>query len=560
MPGKVTLSYLCRVIPPKFSPSVCQLAAVLLLLLSNSRSFAQQLILSPSELLFGDVFTDAPQSLTLMVTNPGAEPVEVLDTECFHPAFQLSDTAFHLESGSSLNLELTFAPKHNIPHNTEMLFVLAGSKGQQALDVQGRGVYPDAYYAPTQDLSQEALKNALGDLIDGHTSLGYTPARDEMYMVIDNQLVNGAGAPVNTLETCYIGRIAAGYIDRTDAQNSYNVNTEHTWPQSEFGSSEPMQSDLFHLFIADAGANSTRGNLPFGNVVTPDWTSGGAKRGGGLFEPRDAHKGRTSRGMLYFYLRYGNQGSFLSTAQENVLRGWHRDFEVTEVESRRNDDIYAVQGNRNPLIDHPEFDERISSYLGTAVEPVQAFLAYTETEANLGMQPVGADYFYDFVLVANGNQDITLSDVLISHPELEVFSWPVTIAAGESGVIRLKWSPTTTAIWTDTMYLYNSSSDHPEMRLPISGAGTFVGIPSIQSEPEWAAWWSGAGQIAVQFPSAATGELRLYQISGQLLRVLPVEGQLSCSLSALPFSPGLLLLEWRSDRGVSHRKVWVPKD
>ena len=44
------------------------------------------------------------------------------------------------------------------------------------------------------------------------------------------------------------------------------VNTEHTWPQSKGARDEPLRSDMHHLFPVRDEVNSSRGNLPYGEV------------------------------------------------------------------------------------------------------------------------------------------------------------------------------------------------------------------------------------------------------------------------------------------------------
>ncbi|MBI1191719.1 MAG: DUF1573 domain-containing protein [Bacteroidetes bacterium] len=521
-------------------------------------SVAQTLELSSSALAFGDVFTDDPAELSLELTNTGEGEITISDANTYNPAFEALDTAWTIAAGAAVTITVRFSPRHNIPHNSELVLVTNFYEGNLTVDLTGRGVYPESYYLPTQDLSQEALKTALSNLIDGHISLGYTPARDEMYMVIDNQRVNGAGALVNTLEDCYTARIVAGYIDRTDAQNSDNVNTEHTWPQSEFGSAEPMQSDLFHLFISDANANSVRGNLPFGNVTTPDWTGGGSKRGGGVFEVRDAHKGRTARGMLYFYLHYGNEGSFLTAGQENVLRGWHRNFPPEIVEQRRNDAIFLVQDNRNPLIDHPEFDERISSYLSTAVEPVLSTVVLTETEANFGILTTTGVSRHRVVFVADGNQPISISGASVSHPDLSIASVPAEIAAGESGYIELSYSPTSTDVFSDTLFFTSTADNLPTGAVVIFGGATLIGLQTIEAASNWQSWFAGSTELQVVWGEPVTGSLRLFSLSGQLMHAQSVEGEAQVRVSGLDLPPAHYLLEWDGPFGLQRNLLYKP--
>lgn len=140
------------------------------------------------------------------------------------------------------------------------------------------------------------------------------------------------------------------------------INVEHTWPQSKFTGRHPeetQKSDLHHLYPTDSQLNATRGNYPFGEVEK-DSTSlkcGQSRFGvntiqkGPVFEPPDNHKGHVARALFYFAVRYETQ---IDPVQEATLRAWHQQYPVDSEELLRNDEIYKVQGNRNPFIDHPE--------------------------------------------------------------------------------------------------------------------------------------------------------------------------------------------------------------
>jgi hypothetical protein len=528
-------------------------AALLLLTFCLAHWLRAQIIhplqLSSETLDFGDVLTSEPGVLNLGLTNTSPNAVAVLAVRSLNSAFEVADTTLVLEALASVELPVRFSPRHNIPYDSELLLLSDALEGHLAVDVRGRGVYPDAYYATTQDLSQEALKNALRSLIGGHTSLGYTPARDEMYMVIDNQRVNGAGAAVNTLETCYTGRVVSGYVDRSDAQTNDNVNTEHTWPQSAFSSAEPMQSDLFHLFIADANANSIRGNLPFGYVSTPDWSAGGSKRGSGLFEVRDAHKGRTARAVLYFYLRYGNLGSYLGAAQETALRQWHRDFAPEIVEQRRNAAIYLVQDNRNPLIDHPEFDERISSYLSTAVEPELRSVVLAADSLPLGVQVVEVGRQYAILLAADGNRPVTLSHFRWDCDCLTPDTSDAVVLPGQSLRLPLTWTPETGGFFSDTLRFRTDADDSPELRIALSGfAAEPSGLESVQAHPSWSGWFSAQDALELRWNQPAWGEVSVFSPGGQLIGQLRVEGNQSMSLPLSRNPASCLLLGWKGGK------------
>lgn len=141
-------------------------------------------------------------------------------------------------------------------------------------------------------------------------------------------------------------------------------NCEHVVPQSWFGKREPMRGDLHHLFTCESGCNSFRGNTPYFNFPPVEAVRQGCgRREGDRFEPT-AGKGAVARATLYFLLRYPGKvrASDRRVLAERLatLLAWHKDETISVHEKHRNQAIAEIQGNRNPLIDHPEWAERLS--------------------------------------------------------------------------------------------------------------------------------------------------------------------------------------------------------
>jgi endonuclease I len=130
-----------------------------------------------------------------------------------------------------------------------------------------------------------------------------------------------------------------------------------------------MRGDLHHLFACESRCNSFRGNTPYFDF--PDFQEvirdQCGKVVGDRFEPAGG-KGAVARATFYFLLRY--PGLINQTQREytedrlKTLLEWHRANPVTEYERHRNAAIFAVQGNRNPLIDFPEWASKIAFNLG----------------------------------------------------------------------------------------------------------------------------------------------------------------------------------------------------
>jgi endonuclease I len=156
-------------------------------------------------------------------------------------------------------------------------------------------------------------------------------------------------------------------IDLLEAQLPYNC--EHVVPQSWFRKREPMRGDLHHLFACESRCNSFRGNRAYFDF--PDFEEAMRDDCGKLMENRfepEAGKGAIARAALYFLLRYpgeidDDQGEF-DLDRLPLLVDWHKGHPVTEYEKHRNLAIFEKQGNRNPLIDFPEWIDVLDFRLG----------------------------------------------------------------------------------------------------------------------------------------------------------------------------------------------------
>jgi endonuclease G len=150
---------------------------------------------------------------------------------------------------------------------------------------------------------------------------------------------------------------------------AFPYNCEHVVPQSWFEKREPMRGDVHHLFACEWGCNSFRGNTPyydfadFEEALRDDC----GKREENRFEPSSG-KGAAARSVLYFLLRYpkvvASNADEFERERLAILLDWHERDAVNEYEHHRNQAIFELQGNRNPLIDHPDWAAQIDFSLG----------------------------------------------------------------------------------------------------------------------------------------------------------------------------------------------------
>jgi len=239
---------------------------------------------------------------------------------------------------------------------------------------------PQGYYDPASGKYGTALQQALHDIIDNHTVISYDALWDAF----------------KTTDKKPNGKVWDMYSDipnaippyeftfGSDQCGSYNgegdcFNREHSWPKSWFSDQTPMYSDLFHLYPTDGYVNNKRSNYPYGKVGSTSWTSdNGSKLGdcsapgysGTVFEPIDEYKGDFARSYFYMATRYYKEdngwagsemtnGSQLKPWAMIMLLLWSQSDPVSQKETNRNNAVYALQQNRNPFIDHPEYAQNI---------------------------------------------------------------------------------------------------------------------------------------------------------------------------------------------------------
>lgn len=393
--------------------------------------------------------------------------------------FTSADTNKLIPANDSVRVKLYFKPVHNISNNSVLVFMNDGRHGPVVLPVSGVCRYSNAYYNNTFGLSEKALKKALKSIVTAnYTSLGYNNGRDNMFMTIDNQRTNGQGASVNTLECIYTGRKAVGYTSRQDAQNSSNFNTEHTFPQSLFNSGEPMLSDLFHLYPTTDRPNGSRGNFAFGIATTPyrDVAINASSKLGAnnLYMPRDSQKGRTARSMLYFVTRYQDYATFCRP-QEAILRQWAKQFPPLAEEQRRNAAIFALQRNRNPFIDYPQFLDRISVAVDTVNNGTSVIgLDLPESAINYGGIQLNVPTEYGFVVVNTGNTILQLTSPTLAGAGFSFTRGSdnnVGLLPGEAKMYYIQALATTSTTLTGTLTL-STNAPIGTIVVPINATGT----------------------------------------------------------------------------------------
>ena len=257
------------------------------------------------------------------------------------------------------------------------------------------------YYASVESLSTNgaSFRSSLAKLI-GPSSNGGTHKSQPTYKGLINVFPDTDANPDNKSQMLwfYTGTVAKS-----------GTNREHVWPKDggkAFPEETQTGSDAHHLRPTDAGLNSSRQSLSFGEV--PQTAGNIVKEYGSTtydnlcyksspyFYPGVGYRGATARILMYVQTRWGDAwnlqfvlgaGHCKTIGDIETLMKWHLEEPVTAAERLRNDEVQKIQGNRNPFIDHPEYAARIYCYDGkTYNSKLQAVVAQHEgTETISGL-------------------------------------------------------------------------------------------------------------------------------------------------------------------------------
>ena len=267
---------------------------------------------------------------------------------------------------------------------------------------------PSGYYSAANGKSGSALKTALYNIINTHTTLSYNYLWTA-FKTTDKRSDDKVWDMYSS---------ATNYTFGTDQAGSYSVegdkyNREHSFPKSWFNEDAPMVTDLMHVVPTDGFVNGKRSNFPFGETDNPTYSSQGgfSKLGpansdlgytGTVFEPDDQYKGDFAR--IYFYMvtcyenvvsnwsggmTSGNKYPALATWAKDMLLRWAEEDPVSQKEIDRNNAVYNLQGNRNPFVDYEGLEKYVWGDLSSTSVDLNNYTSPYGTSSNT----INAPYF-----------------------------------------------------------------------------------------------------------------------------------------------------------------------
>ncbi|MFW6020297.1 MAG: endonuclease [Bacteroidales bacterium] len=392
----------------------------------------------------------------------------LISTDCFSgyaASINLSAAGGNI---SNQKIYVKFYPQSSGTFSGAIMHESAGAstKTISLNETTGSSSLPQNYYSPATSTGA-ALKTELFNIIKGHNVQSYN-ALWSHYQSTDKKpngkvwdmYTDNGGCETNAVEFTFSSDQCGNYGAEGDC-----YNREHSFPKSWFNDGSPMNTDLYHVVPTDGYNNGMRANYPYGEVSSAGYlTDNGSKRGnnnlgntynGLVFEPADIYKGDFARIYFYMATRYENQiagwesnSSYADVVldgtafpvfeqwQLDMLVDWHEQDPVSQKEIERNDEIYAIQGNRNPFVDNPQYVYKIwgneisvkpepdslpSNFEATALSDDEINITWNDAAGTI--QPDGyliqANLDGNFTAPVDGNQDNMDAD--LSDGEANVY-------------------------------------------------------------------------------------------------------------------------------------------
>ena len=362
-------------------------------------------------------------------------------------------------------------------------------------------VYADAnsyYEGINENVEPSSLLSSLKTLVNkNYHSLGYDGLLSA-YHTTDKRADGYLNDYYSNITNFVIGGPAE---NRAYSKEGDGYNREHSIPKSWWGGSKTNQGcDAFIVWPTDGYVNNRRGNLSFGEVDPNNITYAsknnfslmGASKLSGIsakvFEPADKWKGDFARMYFYAICKWpttgwqadGGNTNFLTNLNApnygltdyalSLFTKWHAQDPVDDWEIARNDHVQALQNNRNPFIDHPEWVTKIwgGEYISKNVTNLTYTGQVTKTTYSEGQtfDPTG-------LVVTATFEDNSTADVT------SAITWnPSILSAGTTSVVGTYKGHdiTINGLTVNPATIVNISVVEANTTLPLNGVFSFEGL------------------------------------------------------------------------------------
>jgi len=291
------------------------------------------------------------------------------------------------------------------------------------------------------------------------------------------------------------------------------MNIEHSFAKSWWGDGRQAAQDIGHLKPSNSTANSAKGSWPMAVVDGATTFSNGSIKVGkssskvgmilDAWEPADEYKGDFSRAYMYMVTAYEDYstiwtGNSVNQLDNNtypvfeqwtvdLLLKWSRQDPVSQKEITHNNEVYKIQGNRNPYIDYPLMSEYVwGTLMSVPFTPNgNVDYPYLNTPFNGAIVDFGKVVYQQTVSstinlkALNLTGDLTLAISGTNAANFSVTSTTITKAVAEAGMIlTVNYSAKTVGTQTAQLIITGGGITSTTINLKAISSDDFLALPA----------------------------------------------------------------------------------
>jgi hypothetical protein len=264
---------------------------------------------------------------------------------------------------------------------------------------------------------------------------------------------------------------------------------------------------------------------------------------------------------MYFVIRYQDYSNHFSV-QQNILKNWHNTYSVDSIEERRNNDIFIVQGNRNPFVDYPQLEKRITNFVANSVAPSQPGLDVVQSSINFGTFLAQTQDTFDYVLVNRGNTVINFSNFNLTNTATLSFASGsgvnTSLNPGQALEISvIAQSNNSTTISESLTFTTNLTFPLTNFSVPITGQTVIVGVEENEQLDGQLKLYPNPiqDQLYIETKVNQELELKLFDVAGKRIDLQFLKGNGGYILPSSEISSGLYFLQINNEKEQVIRKV-----
>ncbi len=382
------------------------------------------------------------------------------------------------------------------------------------------GQIPAGYYDSAVGKKQAELKTALHLIIKNATTPSYGSGAGSTWAAFSKTDVRPEDGTVWDMYSSY-------HVAFSGTSAASGCNIEHSLANSWWGGTKNQTyNDLFNLNPSNSSANSSKGSWPIAVVDgTTSYSNGVIKVGksssrpGGIidaWEPADEYKGDFARSYMYMVTSYedlstkwtGNSVNQLDNNTYPVFEQWTVDLflkwcaqdPVSQKEIDRNNEIYKIQGNRNPYIDYPLMAEYVWGKLMTVpfAPDGNVNFPYLNSPSNAAIVDFGKVAFQQtdtasvWVKASNLTGDLTLAITGTDAAYFSIQNPTITKTDAENGYkLIVNYNAQTVGTQTAQLSISGGGITSTSLTLKVISSDQFVALAATNvSSSGFTANWS----------------------------------------------------------------------